>query len=93
MRYMAVRDFLWGIWVERLVVDAVDFEGLSDDFVPGEALLGHFGEEWIGVEFFDIVHAGLNPFAGEEHHGACHSGDAGGVGHGLCAGFAIGCFV
>ena len=76
-----------------LVVDGVDFEGLVDDFVPGEALLGEDFEEWIGVEFFDVVHAGFDPLAGEEHHGAGHGGHAGGVAHGLHAGFLVGGFV
>ena len=74
-----------------LVVDGVDFEGLVDDFVPGESLLGEDFEEWVGVELFDVVHAGFDPLAGEEHHSAGHGGDAGGVTYGLHTGFAV-CF-
>ena len=71
----------------------VTFEGLIDDFVPRQALLGEDLEEWVGVKFLDVVYAGLYPLAGEEHHGAGHGGHAGGVAYGLHAGFAVSGFV
>ena len=57
--------------------------------MPGEAGGCHLFEEWIRIEFFHIVHAGLVPQALEEHHGAGHGRHAGGIAHGLHTGFHV----
>ena len=46
--------------------------------------------EGIGIELFDIEHAFAFPRARQHHGGTDHRGNAGGVAHGLVAGFGIG---
>ena len=57
--------------------------------MPGKALLVELLHERIGVEFFDVEHAGATPFAREEHHGANHGRDACGIADSLHSGFEI----
>ena len=61
--------------------------------MPRQSLFGEGLEERIRVELLDVVHAGFDPFAGEEHHGAGHGRYAGGVADGLHAGLFEGLLV
>ena len=50
----------------------LQFEINIELFLPGKALLIELFHEGIGVEFLNVMHAGLVPKALEEHHGAYH---------------------
>ena len=47
-------------------------------------------DEWVWVEFLDVMDAWGIPFAGQDHHRAAHGWDAGGIGDSLRAGLFIG---
>ena len=59
------------------------------DFVPGEAVAADLLHERIGIELFDVEDAFAFPLAGEDHLGAEHGRNAGGVGNCLSADFLV----
>ena len=52
----------------------------------------HFHER-IGIELFDVEHAGTRPFSGQQHRRADHRGHTGSVTNRLIASFGEGVFM
>lgn len=61
----------------------INRQRLVDLFVPGQSVATDLVHEGIGIELFDVEDALAGPFAGEDHLGAEHGGNARGVGNGF----------